>query len=486
MVLSAVVLIVLFFYAAIKSSVASGGYIVGLIFLMLLLGGAFLIASNKEKVKYFLESKFNIKISETVQKEDNYDKTSEPIFVSDFDPILKTNTSFEDIRGVETIKAELFEIVDFLNNPKKYKKFGVKLPKGVLLVGSPGVGKTMIAKAMANEAKVPFFYQSGASFVQIYVGMGAKRVRDLFSKAKSCAPSIVFIDEIDAVGKKRGGNRSDERDGTLNELLTQMDGFEDSNNVVVIAATNNIDVLDDALLRSGRFDRRIFVPMPNANDREEILRGYLKERHFELDLSRISKDLAGFTGASIATLINEASLNQLRRGSAMLELCDIEIAKNKIRFGTKENKIISSEQKELLSLYQSAKAFFAKKYLPNFEKVSLFDDFNISYDKPFISKTEVINLIKLNLCGHLAVEIIKFESYEIFPKDLQNAKKIASEAVHNMLIDEDEHKLFANAKNDLKNEILQNKSAILKLKVIMSEKEEVAVQDIIQVVGSLI
>jgi ATP-dependent metalloprotease FtsH len=486
MVLSAVILVVLFSYAAIKGSAASGGYIAGLIFLIVLLAGAFFIASNKEKVKYFLESKFDIKMSQIGQKEESFEQKIQPDFTSDFDPIFRTNTNFEDIHGVETIKTELLEIVDFLNNPKRYKKFGVKLPKGVLLVGSPGVGKTMIAKAMANEANVPFFYQSGASFVQIYVGMGAKRVRDLFAKAKSCAPSIIFIDEIDAVGKKRGGGRSDERDGTLNELLTQMDGFEDNNNVVVIAATNNIEVLDDALLRSGRFDRRIFVPMPNANDREDILRGYLKDRHFELDLSKIAKDLAGFSGASIATLINEASLNQLRRGSEVLELFDIEIAKNKVRFGTRENKLISSEQKELLSLYQSTKAFFAKRYIPNFEKMSLFDDFIISYDKPFLSKSEVINLIKLNLCGHLALEIIKFESYNIFPKDLQNAKKIASEAIGNMLLDEDEHKLFMNAKSELKNEILQNKSEILKLKVIMAEKEEIKNDDIIRVVGSLI
>ena len=192
-------------------------------------------------------------------------KTSSSTNGDDFGSSVRpsiSNVTFEDVAGINDVKEELEEIIDFLQNPIRYKEFGVKLPKGLLLVGPPGVGKTLIAKAVAGEAGVPFFYQSGASFVQIYVGVGAKRVRELFAKAKVMAPSIVFIDEIDAVGKARGGLRNDEREATLNQLLTEMDGFEDSSGVIVMGATNKLDMLDDALLRSGRFDRRVFVSLP--------------------------------------------------------------------------------------------------------------------------------------------------------------------------------------------------------------------------------
>ena len=187
---------------------------------------------------------------------------------SQITPVV-SNISFDDVAGISEVKSELIEIVDFLKNPSRYTNLGIKMPKGLLMVGPPGVGKTLIAKAVAGEANVPFFYQSGANFVQIYAGMGAKRVRELFSMAKSYAPSIIFIDEIDAVGKARGGNRSDEREATLNQLLTEMDGFLSSSGVIVIAATNKIEMIDEALLRSGRFDRRIFVSLPDITDRSE-------------------------------------------------------------------------------------------------------------------------------------------------------------------------------------------------------------------------
>lgn len=492
MVLSAVVLIVLFLYASIKSSVTGGGYFFGLILLLSLLGFAFYVSRNKAKVKEFLESKLNIKISEIGSNHQNSQRYSseqirEEVVPESFDNILyKSNTTFADVHGIDSIKSELLEVADFLNNTKKYKKFGVKLPRGVLLVGAPGVGKTMIAKALAGETKVPFFYQSGASFVQIYVGMGAKRVRELFAKAKASAPAIIFIDEIDAVGKRRGEGRNDEREGTLNELLTQMDGFEDSTGILVLAATNNIDVLDEALLRSGRFDRRVYVPMPNATDREEILRGYLTNKNITFDISKVAKDLAGFSGASIATLTNEACLNQLRRNSEFLELSDIEIAKNKIKFGTKINKFFSNEQKDLLAVYQSAKAFFGWKLIPNFDKISLFDEGILGYDKQYLSKTEVINLIKLNLCGHIAIEIIKFEPHSIFPKDIEKAKKLIKDLLNEFLIDEDEHKIFNQIKVELRNQIIENKSSILRLKEIMMEKEELQSKDLMIGLGSLI
>jgi len=231
---------------------------------------------------------------------------SEPIAPSHSD------ITFKDVGGISDVKVELEEIIDFLKSPKKYKNFGAKMPRGVLLVGPPGVGKTMIAKAVAGEANAPFYYQSGASFVQIYVGMGAKRVRELFVQAKRNAPSIIFIDEIDAVGRMRGANRNDEREATLNQLLTEMDGFEDASGVVVIAATNKIDVLDPALLRSGRFDRRIFVDLPTLDEREAILNKYFEKMIHEDDTKEIAKMTIGFNGASLATLVNEASLEALR------------------------------------------------------------------------------------------------------------------------------------------------------------------------------
>ena len=223
-----------------------------------------------------------------------------------------SNVAFDDVAGIDDVKFELMEIVDFLKNPRKYKDFGVKLPRGVLMIGPPGVGKTLVAKAVAGEANVPFFYQSGASFVQIYVGMGAKRVRELFSKAKTYAPSIIFIDEIDAVGKARGGGRNDEREATLNQLLTEMDGFNDNSGVIVIAATNKIEMIDEALLRSGRFDRRIYLALPDLQDRIAILHTYLDKKGHNADINAIARHTTGFSGAALATLVNEAAINALR------------------------------------------------------------------------------------------------------------------------------------------------------------------------------
>lgn len=209
------------------------------------------------------------------------------------------------------------------------------MPKGVLLVGPPGVGKTLIAKAVAGEAGVPFFYQSGASFVEIYVGMGAKRVRELFLKAKSKAPSIIFIDEIDAVGKSRGDFSNVERDNTLNQLLTQMDGFEDNSGVIVMAATNKIDLMDNALLRSGRFDRRIFISLPDFKDRMHILQNYMKEKKSSVDLEKIAKASVGFSGAALETLVNEAAINAIRRKSDLIEENDFFAVLNKVLMGKK-------------------------------------------------------------------------------------------------------------------------------------------------------
>ena len=285
-----------------------------------------------------------------------------------------SNVRFSDVAGIRDVKFELSEIVDFLKNPAKYKKFGIKMPKGVLMIGPPGVGKTLVAKAVAGEANVPFFYQSGASFVQIYVGMGAKRVRELFLKAKAYAPSIIFIDEIDAVGKVRGGNRNDEREATLNQLLTEMDGFEDNSGVIVIAATNRIEMIDEALLRSGRFDRRIFLSMPDFADRVEILKTYLSGKNTDVDIDEIAKISVGFSGAALATLANEAAIHALRKNKETIELSDFESVLNNVLLGKKRTLSFNEEEKKIQALYQGAKALTAYWFGIEFEKISLLQD----------------------------------------------------------------------------------------------------------------
>ena len=339
MVISAVVLIVLFLYTLYKSSahVESGSYYFGIIFLLFLLAFAVIARVKQDAIQKFLDknrkktnTSFSKELKQTNQNQNIQNETEHNI------KAVNSNISFNDVAGISEVKGELEEIVDFLNNPSRYLKFKVKLPKGVLLVGPPGVGKTLIARAVAGEADVPFFYQSGASFVQIYVGMGAKKVRELFMQAKLNAPSIVFIDEIDAIGKKRSGKSNDERESTLNELLTQMDGFEGDSGVIVIAATNKIEVLDDALLRAGRFDRRVFINLPNIDDRKKILQLYLQNKHYEFDLDNLAHETSGFSSAALSTLVNEALLNMIKRDSKVVEQIDIDKAKTKIEFGKKQ------------------------------------------------------------------------------------------------------------------------------------------------------
>jgi cell division protease FtsH len=232
-----------------------------------------------------------------------------------FDEKLETKTTFEDVAGLEGAKEEVQEIVDFLKNPDKYTSLGGKIPKGALLVGPPGTGKTLLAKAVAGEAKAPFFSLSGSDFVEMFVGVGASRVRDLFKQAKDKSPSIIFIDEIDAIGRARGKSNfsgsNDERENTLNQLLTEMDGFGSNTNVIVLAATNRADVLDKALMRAGRFDRQIYVDLPDLRERKEIFEVHLKplKKSKNLDTDFLSKQTPGFSGADIANVCNEAALN---------------------------------------------------------------------------------------------------------------------------------------------------------------------------------
>ena len=338
-----------------------------------------------------------------------------------------SNVRFSDVAGIRDVKFELSEIVDFLKNPAKYKKFGIKMPKGVLMIGPPGVGKTLVAKAVAGEANVPFFYQSGASFVQIYVGMGAKRVRELFLKAKAYAPSIIFIDEIDAVGKVRGGNRNDEREATLNQLLTEMDGFEDNSGVIVIAATNRIEMIDEALLRSGRFDRRIFLSMPDFADRVEILKTYLSGKNTDVDIDEIAKISVGFSGAALATLANEAAIHALRKNKETIELSDFESVLNNVLLGKKRTLSFNEEEKKIQALYQGAKALTAYWFGIEFEKISLLQDGFTTAARELESASSMLSRIKVYLAGMAALKILKNELFSNSGTDLAKAKDIADE-----------------------------------------------------------
>mgnify|MGYP000957983406 CR=1 FL=1 len=338
-----------------------------------------------------------------------------------------SNVKFDDVAGIKDVKFELSEIVDFLKNPTKYKKFGIKMPKGVLMVGPPGVGKTLVAKAVAGEAGVPFFYQSGASFVQIYVGMGAKRVHELFLKAKAYAPSIIFIDEIDAVGKVRGGNRNDEREATLNQLLTEMDGFEDNSGV--IAATNRIEMIDEALLRSGRFDRRIFLSMPDFSDRVEILKSYLKDKNTSVDAQDVARISVGFSGAALSTLVNEAAINALRRGVEIIEFSDFESVLNKVLLGKKRILSYNDEEKRIQALYQGAKALAAYWFGIEFEKISLVEEQFMRPEREIESRSQMFARIKVCLAGMSALKMVKDDTFSNSNADIQKAREIAQNMV---------------------------------------------------------
>jgi len=280
-----------------------------------------------------------------------------------FDQNTEVKTTFKDVAGLEGAKEEIQEIVDFLKNPKKYTVLGGKIPKGALLVGSPGTGKTLLAKAVAGEAKVPFFSLSGSDFVEMFVGVGASRVRDLFKQAKDKSPAIIFIDEIDAIGRARGKNNftgsNDERENTLNQLLTEMDGFGTNTNVIVLAATNRSDVLDKALMRAGRFDRQIYVDLPDLNERREIFKVHLKPLKSvkSLDVEFLSKQTPGFSGADIANVCNEAALIAARKNRKSVGKQDFLDAVDRIVGGLeKKNKIVTPEEKKTIAFHEAGHA----------------------------------------------------------------------------------------------------------------------------------
>ena len=350
------------------------------------------------------------------------------LLANNITPEYNQDISFKDVAGISSVKEDLEEIISFLKSPLKYKKLNIRMPKGLLLVGPPGVGKTLIAKAISSEANVPFFYHSGANFVHIYAGMGAKRVKELFNKAKEMAPSIIFIDEIDSVGKDRGNLSSDEREATLNQLLVEMDGFSSNSGVVVIGATNRIDVLDSALLRPGRFDRRVFIELPNIKEREQVLKLYLQDKKYKFSIEEVAKLTTGFSPAALETLINEAALNSIKEHRNSIDLEDILSVKERVIFGKKPIPMYSTKEREIEATYQATKAVVAQWLGLKYDRVGLLISININSDTLISSKESILNLAKVALSGSVYLQEKYNDLFSQGIEDRLKAKKLIDDA----------------------------------------------------------
>ena len=357
----------------------------------------------------------------------------------------RNKVTFKDVAGIDEEKEELQEIVDFLKNPKKYTDMGARIPKGVLLVGQPGTGKTLLAKAVAGEAGVPFFIISGSDFVEMFVGVGASRVRDLFEDAKKNAPCIVFIDEIDAVGRQRGaglGGGHDEREQTLNQMLVEMDGFSANEGVIVLAATNRPDVLDKALLRPGRFDRQIVVPAPDVKAREQILEVHARKKKLadDVDLNIIAKNTSGFTGADLENILNEAALLAARRDKQEIGEKEIEDAMVKVTMGPeKKTRVRSDKEKKLVAYHEGGHAVVSRylKTQDPVHEISIiprgmaggYTMYRPTEDKSFISKTEMLENIVSLLGGRASEELVLGDISTGASNDIERATQIAKSMV---------------------------------------------------------
>jgi len=360
-------------------------------------------------------------------------------------PDDKNKITFKDVAGIEEEKEELEEIVEFLKNPKKFTDMGARIPKGVLLVGQPGTGKTLLAKAVAGEAGVPFFIMSGSDFVEMFVGVGASRVRDLFEQAKKNAPCIIFIDEIDAVGRQRGaglGGGHDEREQTLNQLLVEMDGFGTNEGVIVLAATNRPDVLDKALLRPGRFDRQIVVPAPDVLAREKILEVHARNKKIadDVDLKTIAKNTSGFSGADLENVLNEAALLAARRDLKQIGMLEIEDAMIKVTMGPEKKTRVRSEKENKLVAYHEAGHAVVSRFLETQDPVHQisivprglaggYTMYRPTEDKSFMSKTEMKENIVSLLGGRVAEKLILDDISTGASNDIERASKIARDMV---------------------------------------------------------
>ena len=356
-----------------------------------------------------------------------------------------SKVTFADVAGIPEAKVELEEVVSFLKEPEKFKKVGAKIPKGVLLLGGPGTGKTLLAKAVAGEAKVPFFSMSGSEFVEMFVGVGASRVRDLFNKARKSAPCIIFIDEIDAVGRKRGsgqGGGNDEREQTLNQLLVEMDGFGTDETIIVLAATNRPEILDKALMRPGRFDRQVIVDNPDIKGREEILKVHIRGKKIakDVDLSIIAKKTPGFVGADLANMLNEAAILAAREGREEITMDDLEEASEKVSIGPERKSKVVVEKERKISAYHEAGHAVVTHLLPNTDpvhKVTIVPrgragGFTMSLpeeEKGYYFKSEYLNMIKYALGGRAAEQIVFNDITTGASSDIQHVTGI----VHSMV-----------------------------------------------------
>ena len=362
-------------------------------------------------------------------------------------PDVKDKKTFADVAGAREAKEELVEIVDFLKDPKRFTVMGAKIPKGVLLMGAPGTGKTLLAKAVAGEAGVPFFHMSGSEFVEMFVGVGASRVRDLFTKAKKAAPAIVFIDEIDAVGRRRGaglGGGHDEREQTLNQILVEMDGFDPNLGVIIMAATNRPDVLDPALLRPGRFDRRVVIDMPDINDREEILKIHAQGKPMatEVSIRKLAERTPGFSGADLANLLNEAAILAVRRNKKKIDEIEVLESVEKVLLGPeRKNRIISDREKKMTAYHEAGHAVVGHM-LPNCDpvrKVSIISRGQAggytlkmpSEDKHYHTLAQFRDELAMMMGGYVAEKMIfGNDSISTGPSsDLRNATRVARDMV---------------------------------------------------------